>query len=71
MFSLLGYAHECSCVKKIKLKRARVLRFAQGAWIKGCRWVRVPENPSIVYLKTRFIFPKMYLKTRMMYLEPR
>lgn len=51
MFSLLGYVHECACVKKIKLKRARVLWFAQGAWIKGYSMVRVPEMTSLVYLK--------------------
>ena len=51
MFSLLGYAHECACVKKIKLKRARVLRFVRGAWIKERRWACVPEMTSLVYLK--------------------
>ena len=49
-------------LKKIKLKRARVLRFAQGAWINERRWACVPEMTSLVYLKCRAKMPKMYLK---------
>ena len=49
--SLAGMRMGARALIKIKLKRARVLRFAQGVWIKEHRWVRVPEMTSCVYLK--------------------
>ena len=51
IFPSRGYERGCACVNKIKLKRARVLRFVEGAWIKEHRWVCVPEMTSLVYLK--------------------
>lgn len=49
--SLAGMRMGARALIKIKLKRARVLRFVEGAWIKGCRVGCVGEMTKFAWVK--------------------